>query len=211
MTLDFGFEVKSLSDAGQFAGLASTYGNLDLGGDKVMPGAFTATLAKANTRPVLWAHMPDQPIGVGTLSDTPAGLSIAGKLVMDVVKGKEAYSLLKAQAVRGLSIGYSVPQGGASIENGIRTLKQIDLHEVSLVAVPMNPAAQVTSVKSQVASIRDYESMLHQCGWSRSEAKALAGHGWAGLGIPEEPKPDHGETELLEWLRAQNQRFARRY
>ena len=38
------FSVKESSPNGEFTGLASTFGNVDLGGDIVMRGAFTKTL-----------------------------------------------------------------------------------------------------------------------------------------------------------------------
>ena len=137
------------------------------------------------------------PVGLGTLVDSAAGLMIKGELDLDTQSGRDAYSRLKKGIVRGLSIGYSVTQ--KAFEDGVRKLKEIDLFEVSLVAVPMNPAAQVTLVKSGVASIRDYERFLHQAGWSKSEACKLAGHGWKGLMIEDEDSPI-----LLEWLREQN-------
>ena len=101
----FSFEIKSLSDKGQFSGLASTYGNTDEGGDCVMAGAFSRTLAEAGKqRPLLWQH--SQPIGLVTLCDTPAGLVADGQLSMGIQLAKDAYELLKDSVIRGMSIGY---------------------------------------------------------------------------------------------------------
>jgi hypothetical protein len=36
-------KIKSLSDGGTFQGLAAVYGNVDLGGDSIAPGAFAST------------------------------------------------------------------------------------------------------------------------------------------------------------------------
>ena len=38
------FELKEIADAGTFSGLGSTFGNVDLGGDIVEPGAFAESL-----------------------------------------------------------------------------------------------------------------------------------------------------------------------
>ena len=37
-------QIKKLEDSGEFVGLASTYGNVDLGGDVIERGAFTNTI-----------------------------------------------------------------------------------------------------------------------------------------------------------------------
>jgi len=39
---------------------------------------------------------------------------------------------------------------GAELVDGVRVLKEAFLHEISLVAVPANPRAQITAVKSLV-------------------------------------------------------------
>lgn len=145
---DFKFEIKALHDEGTFEGLASVYGNLDLGGDVVQPGAFTKTLQTGTEFPLLASHDPTKVIGVAAVSEHPRGLGVTGKLVLTVAAAKETYDLLKARALRGLSIGYTIVRDEVR-RDGVRLLKELRLHEISLVAVPMNPAAQVTAVKSQ--------------------------------------------------------------
>src|SRR5210317_1727848 len=55
-------EIKALSN-GEFEGHGSIFGNEDLGGDVVMPGAFRKSLAKhakSNSLPqMFWMHKPD--------------------------------------------------------------------------------------------------------------------------------------------------------
>ena len=208
MERDFNFEVKSLSEAGSFEGLASTYGNVDDGGDRIAPGAFTRTLAERGSEiPVLWSHDQASPIGLGVLTDSADGLRIKGKLDLDVVAGKEAYSRLRKRIVKGLSIGYRAVDH--VMDRGIRVLKSIDLFEVSLVAVPMNPRAQVASVKSAIDSLRGFEQFLHQAGWSRAESKRLSSSGWAGL-AGGDVGDEEDDGQLLAWLRSRNARGARR-
>lgn len=145
---DFQFEVKSLGDSGSFVGLASVYGNVDLGGDLVEAGAFRDTLQSSDRVPALWQHRTDEPVGYFKLRDTPEGLEAQGQLLLDIQRAKEAYSLMKNGVIRGLSIGYVVPNGGSRMINGVRHLKQIILKEISLVTFPMNELASVASVKS---------------------------------------------------------------
>jgi uncharacterized protein len=200
----FQFEVKEVSEAGAFAGLASTYGNTDLGGDVVLPGAFTRTLQERGLkRTLLWAHQTQEPIGVASLSDGQDGLSVTGKLTMAVQRAKEVYALLKDGAVGGLSIGFHSARD--AMKDGVRQLADLDLYEVSLVAIPMNPRAQVTAVKgADVASIRGFERWLRDAGgFSRSRAAAIATKGWAAAMATPDVDP---ETELLTWLQEQVKR-----
>src|SRR6266496_3270367 len=125
-------QIKSITEQGQFQGLASVYGNVDLGNDIVMPGAFAKTLAdRGGEVPVLFAHDMRQPVGLGKLTDTAAGLQISGQLVLSVGKAKEAYDLLRAKVLRGLSIGYDTVK--SDFVNGARRLLEVKLFEVSLV------------------------------------------------------------------------------
>lgn len=204
MQIDFPLKIKA-SDAGLFEGLASTYGNVDMGRDLVERGAFTETLTKRGAEiPILWSHDQANPVGLGQLADSPEGLRIAGSLDLDTVSGREAYSRVRKRIVKGLSIGFQVPENGAAMEGGIRRLKRIELYEVSLVTLPMNTYARVTHVKSSIATVRDFEAMLRESGYSKSEATRIASHGYVkGLGMPSEPEADPLELQLAEWLREQ--------
>ena len=144
------FEVKSLGADGTFAGYASVFGVVDSQRDVVYAGAFKASL-KARSKPVqlLWQHQWEKPIGViEEIFEDARGLYVRGRLLMEVAQAREAYALLKAGVVRGLSIGYSVKRAKRNVDTGVRALLDIELWEVSLVTLPANEAAQVTVVKS---------------------------------------------------------------
>lgn len=148
-----GFEVKSLAVDGTFAGYASVFGVVDSQRDVVHPGAFRTSL-KTRSQPVqlLWQHQWQSPIGViEALFEDARGLYIKGRLLMEVSQAREAYALLKAGVIRGLSIGYSVKRAKRNIDTGVRELLDVELWEVSLVTMPANEAAQVTVVKSDDA------------------------------------------------------------
>ena len=126
------FEIKEISGEGSFEGLLSPYGNVDLTGDIVEPGAYKKTLQEhGNTVPMLWQHKTDCPIGELTLEDRPDGLWCKGQLLMALPEAQKAYLLIKAKIVKGLSIGYESVKD--AIENGVRHLKEIRLYEGSLV------------------------------------------------------------------------------
>lgn len=143
------FEVKSLAADGTFAGYASVFGNIDSQRDIVLAGAFARSI-KTLAKPLqlLWQHQWESPIGaVSKMFEDARGLYIEGKLLMDVQQAREAYALLKAGIVRGLSIGYSVKRSKRDPDTGVRQLQEVDLWEISLVTLPANEAAQVTVVK----------------------------------------------------------------
>lgn len=142
------FLLKSVDEKGTFEGLAAVYGNVDLGDDVIEPGAFTKTLKEKEGKvPVLYQHDSRQPVGMGFLEDSKEGLLIHGELVMEVPKAQESYALMKKEVLKGLSIGYDTVVSEYDRDTDIRRLKELRLWEVSLVTFPMNPEAQVTSVK----------------------------------------------------------------
>lgn len=128
----------------RFAGYAAVFDRVDRGGDVVRPGAFARAVAAGPGRvPLLWQHLPGQPIGrIEMLAEDARGLRVIG-LLSEGAGGREAAALLKDGAVGGLSFGYRVR---AKREGARRELTDLDLVEVSLVTFPMQPAARVHAV-----------------------------------------------------------------
>jgi hypothetical protein len=177
-------EVKRVVGAGEVDGYASTFGNVDLAGDIVAPGAFASTLREhraANTMPaLLWSHDVSAPCGTWTeAKEDRIGLRMKGRLTLDTVRGAEARALAIDGAL-GLSIGFRTRDSG--FEKGRRLLKDVQLFEVSLVAIPANPMARLTSVKSAGQSgeltPRTLERLLCESGVPQRFAKALISGGW---------------------------------
>lgn len=186
-TLSSQLEIKQAPDeAGVFAGYGSVFGNIDHGRDIVMRGAFGESLAKAaqtgRMPKMLWYHDMSQPIGVWQeMREDDHGLFVKGKLTKGVAKADETYALMKDGAIDGLSIGYRSLDDDIDRDIGVRKLKKVDLLEVSIVTLPMNDAATVTSVKSLLAGLsaqdwRDLEAALRDEDLSRADAvKAVSG------------------------------------
>ena len=173
----FESEVKS-EDNGIFTGYGSIFGNEDQGNDIVQKGAFTKSLQDrpASKVKMLFQHKTDEPIGVfEEIYEDQKGLYVKGKLALGTQKGRETYELLKIGALDGMSIGFKAdPQKQGYNENkrGIRTLKEVDLMEISLVTFPMNEDAVVETVKGNGKSIREWEDILREVGGlSRTESK----------------------------------------
>lgn len=133
----------TLADDGTFEGIASVYGNVDSQGDRIEAGAFAEQ--DGARVPLLWSHKRDEPVGIGTLEDSPAGVLIKGKLDLDTEAGREAYSRVKKGIVRGLSIGLQLIQH--AYDGAVRVIRKGAIREVSLVLFPANPEARVLAVK----------------------------------------------------------------
>ncbi|MFY9952382.1 HK97 family phage prohead protease [Bradyrhizobium sp.] len=159
------FEIKSQpgDDDGAIFGYGSVFGNVDSYGDVVAPGAFAKTILDSKTGVTSWPAMLLQhggqsaddkmPGGIWTsMDEDDRGLRLQGKLA-NTKRGRNAYALLKMKprpALDGLSIGYRCTHyelhGRDSPAR--RTIKAVDLVEVSLVTFPANTRARITGVKS---------------------------------------------------------------
>lgn len=148
MNKTFKLEIKDFGEQGTFTGMASVYGNKDLGGDVVEPGAFTKTIAdKGGEVPILWQHDSREPIGMGKLIDSAEGLLIKGELAIDVSQtAVKAYGLMRKGIIKGLSIGYDTIRD--EVKDKVRHLRELKLWEVSLVTFPMNESAVINTVKA---------------------------------------------------------------
>ncbi len=176
--LVFESEIKAESNKGIFTGYGSIFGNEDQGNDIMQKGAFTKSLVNRPVSKVkmLYQHKTDEPIGVFTeIYEDSKGLFVKGQLAMGTQKGREAYELLKMGALDGMSIGFRADpekQGYNENKRGVRTLKEVDLMEISLVTFPMNESALIETVKGNAKNIREWEKILREAGnLSRTEAK----------------------------------------
>lgn len=163
-------ELNLDEEKGIFTGYASTFGNTDLVNDIIEKGAFMESLQK-NKIKLLWQHEWDKPIGIVKAMEDEKGLYVEASLNLDTQLGKEAYSLLKQGALDSMSIGFRVKKD--EIKENIRVIKQVDLHEVSIVTFPANPSATVNTVKSvsdipAFENIRALEDYLRDSGYSKN-------------------------------------------
>ena len=174
-----------------FEGYGAVFGNVDAYGDVISPGAFADTLAESH-KSGNWPSMLSQhggfgmtaddmtPIGVWTdIAEDGKGLKVKGHLA-DTPRGKEIYTLLKMEprpAINGLSIGYRIKEftQRTNPDEPRRTLKKLDLIEISPVTFPANGKARISAVKSiaDLGGVADVEMYLRDAGMSRKEAKNL--------------------------------------
>jgi HK97 family phage prohead protease len=137
----------------------------------------------------LWQHDYTRPIGGSEdLREDAKGLYMQGFLVIDKVKqAQEAHALMQRKIVRAMSIGYRVISSTTDDVTGIRTLKKVDLVEISPVTFPMNDLARIDQVKSileggKLPTLKEFESFLREAGgFSKTQAAAIASRGLAYL------------------------------
>jgi uncharacterized protein len=152
-----GFEYKANANKREFEGYASTW-DKDLGNDQILAGAFKKTIQerflehpKKSGVKILWQH--NDPLGLPThMEEDSKGLYVVGKISKTRL-GDEALELMNDGVIDQMSIGYDVVKDDFSEDGQTRYLKELVLYEFSPVTFPMNPAADIVSVKTHFNSL----------------------------------------------------------
>lgn len=174
------FEFKSMDEAtGVFEGHAAIFGNVDLGGDRIVKGAFKDALREFKNHPIplYWNH--DEPIGtIEHAAEDDAGFFVRGvPLVNEVQRAAEVMALVRAKAVREMSFAYRVVKARTA-DDGVRELLKLKVGEVSLVKFAMNPAALVTAFKGESSEELLRAVLTEHAGMPADLAAAVAGAAW---------------------------------
>ena len=219
------FEIKAdaSGDPGTFSGYGAVFGNLDSYRDVIAKGAFRDTLRDWKKRGKLpkmlcqhggWGMGVDDmlPIGLWTgMKEDDVGLYCEGRLfALETERGRYIYEGMKSGALDGLSIGYDLKEFtlGTKPEEPRRTLKKIDLWEVSPVTFPANDKALIDAVKA--AGDPDFKKNLERFlrdagGCSRTEAKRFISEGFKAIGRRDDDAV--GTNGLLDALKGVNAAF----
>ncbi|WP_211475073.1 HK97 family phage prohead protease [Collimonas humicola] len=186
----FDYQVKAIQEDGLFSGYGSVFGTVDSYNEVVAPGAFLDCIAeikaKGRTLPVLWQHRSGEPIGdwdIDSLKEDDHGLFGTGQLwLQDAPYAKIAYRGMQSRSITGLSIGYYVRDSSYDEKTGILTLKRLDLVEISIVTTPANDDARIDAIKARIAhgnlpNLPDFEKLLREAGFSKTQATVIASRG----------------------------------
>lgn len=133
----------------RFSGYAALFGEVDLSGDRIEPGAFAGSLfgRRASEVRMLWQHDPARPIGRWiAIAEDRTGLKVMGEFALDTAGGREAAALVAAGAIDGLSIGFRTKLARRGSGGARRRLVTVDLWEISLVTFPMQARARLTVI-----------------------------------------------------------------
>lgn len=146
---------KGLDSHGTFDALVSVFGNVDIQGDVVMPGAFKKSIEKwkasGDPLPVIFSHDWQNPFAhigyVTSMRESTMGLEVEGKLDVDTNEfAAQVYTLLKDRRVREWSFGYDVikelPRADRATE-----LLELDIIEVGPTLKGANELTMTLGVK----------------------------------------------------------------
>jgi HK97 family phage prohead protease len=218
------FEVKFDAAAvdektGTFEGYGAVFGNVDAYGDVIQKGAFKTTLKdwkKAKSLPPMlvqhggWMMTDMDALPVGKweeMDEDDTGLRVKGRLInLDTERGKNIYGAMREGVLDGMSIGYCAKDFtyGTKPEEPRRTLKAVDLVEVSVVTFPANGRARVDAVKAEGLSRRELERRLTQdAELPRSVARQLMAGGFEAIKAMQDAGSWRDEVAAL--LRARTQ------
>lgn len=140
-------------EAGTFTGYAAVFNDLVPSyNERVLPGAFTRTLAERAQRgdklAILWAHDPREIIGVAeSLVEDDYGLRVEGRLILDIARAADAYKLIR-EGIQSLSIGFW-PVKWSQNDQGEYLIEDAELYEFSVVYAGASPRAKITEIRQQ--------------------------------------------------------------
>lgn len=158
-------------ETGTFEAIVSVFGNKDLVGDVVMPGAFAKSLdywkSSGDPIPIYWSHRLDDPaynigyveeakeVGAGSVPDwanehvkANGGLYVKGRLDEDGL-GAHVAKLMKQRRVKQFSFSYDVLRETQSKSGDANELHELWLHEVGPTPLGANPLTELISAKKQ--------------------------------------------------------------
>lgn len=163
-------ELKALGDtngdAGRVEAIVSIFNNVDLVGDRVMPGAFAKSIKewKASGDPVpvvfshewgdLWSHIGQ----VDELEETPKGLRAVYTLdIADNPAAAQTYKLLKRRTLKEHSFAYDVVNERRA-KDGANELTELRLIELGPTLKGANPDTELVAVKAALDAQEKAES-----------------------------------------------------
>lgn len=194
-------EWKAEEDGGVLVGYASTFGNVDLGGDVVVKGAFAKSVQRIKKEgiPLLADHVPATTHVLGTIFDAKEdnnGLVIRARL-SSAPSAQDIRTKLVEGHLNRLSIGYETLDDSIEEQSDgrrVRLLKEVKLWETSVVVFPMNPEAVISRVKSVAAELvpADRKRLLEQLADVDDDAPTDSPAGAPGHAPGDEPGAEDG-------------------
>ncbi|ANC31437.1 HK97 family phage prohead protease [Isoptericola dokdonensis] len=153
--------------AGGFEARVSTFGNVDVQGDVVLPGAFDRTIEEWGDRPVpvVWSHQtwdPEAFIGKATIEAREDGLYVTAEY-LDTERAQHVRDLMDSGLVVEFSWSGRVREGEmvkVDEDTWAFGLKDIDLWEVGPTFKGANPDTELLGVKALSARLTTKEGRV---------------------------------------------------
>lgn len=145
---------------GEFEAIVAVFGNVDLGGDRIVKGAFADSLkaweSKGRPIPVVFSHdwgNLDAHIGeVISAKETDEGLHVRAQLDMDDPPAAKVFRLMQRGTLAEFSFAYDIVE--EKLQNGANELLKLDVIEVGPTLKGMNPETQLLGVKALIAEAK---------------------------------------------------------
>jgi HK97 family phage prohead protease len=167
-TLRAEFKATQNGSQGIVTALVSVFGNIDLGGDRMLPGSFSKTIqdwqAKGDPLPAIWSHEWDDPeahvgfVDPFDMKETAEGLEVKMQFDLDRPFAEQVFHLLKTRRVTQFSFGYYVNDfettDDAATGKRVRNIKEVELFEVGPTLLGMNPDTQLIEAASLVRGFK---------------------------------------------------------
>lgn len=149
-------QLKARDDLGTVEAIVSVFGNVDLVGDRVMPGAFLKSISTWRQKNMQGRYLPfvDEHdwsragrIGkVIEMEETPEGLKVVARLFMDQQSAKDVYGQMKEGVLGEFSFAYDVIRENKAAD-GANELLELDLLDASTALHGANPDTRLVAIK----------------------------------------------------------------
>jgi len=166
------FEIKAVKESpdDKYATLIEGYASTrdkDRGNDIVEPTAFTNTMPGFMKNPVLlFNHNMDNIIGqVLDYKIDDVGLWVKAGISKVTEVARDVASLVKADILKSFSFMYDIIDWvPAQREGQANIIREVELYEVSVVTIPMNPEAMIAEAKSKGINLEYFKSDIRHTG-----------------------------------------------
>ena len=152
------YEVKGIECKGEVkmnsrtvTGYFSKFGNIDLDGDMLVPGAFTKTIKERGSEGAnLILHLADHRIDTANMLGKPklweaADGGMFETTISDTTKGNDILKLYRDGVIDQHSFGFKTVKN--SQKSSYNEISEVTMYEVSTVALGANPEARFTGFK----------------------------------------------------------------
>ena len=152
---------------GTFTAMVAAYNNVDLQGDRILPGAFDKSIAewqeKGDPIPVIWSHDWGNPfahigsVDPANVESTPDGLKFAGRLDMEDPFAAKVHQLIRERRVTQWSFAYEV-RDEQMAKDGANNLLDLGIFEGGPTLKGANPMTDTLDAKAAAELARGVRS-----------------------------------------------------
>jgi HK97 family phage prohead protease len=211
-------EWKSTGDAGELEGYASVFGNIDQGGDCVLPGAFKVTLdhwsRAKQPLPLIADHNLSTDGVIGSVVhavEDGYGLKVRARFSSDP-KAQSVRTKMLEGHIKGMSFTYDAIKHylGQQAGKAVRYLQEVRIFEATVTPFPMNELA-LASAKAGADDLTADQRLAELERWAAAaEAHARMAHAVEhpeaalyAARVQVDAKTRHRLRELERWATSQ--------